>query len=91
MENLVLAKSADLEKMIQAAVKTELENFSRWFEKQIDDNDKMLTRDETMKYLNISSSTLYRWTKDGVIKSHGIGDRVYYKLSDVKSSLVRTN
>ena len=91
MESLVLTKSAELEKMIQAAVKTELQNFSRWFEKQIEDNDKMLTRDETMKYLNISPSTLTRWTKDGNIQSHGIGNRVYYKLSDVKAALLKIN
>ena len=91
MENLVLTKSVELEKMIQAAVKSELENFSRWFEKQIQDNDKMLTRDEAMKFLSVSSSTLSRWTKNGEIPAHGKGNRVYYKLSDLKASLVRTN
>lgn len=91
MENLVLTKSSDLEKMIQAAVKAELQNFSRWFEKQIEDNDKTLTREETVKYLDISSTTLYRWTKEGIIKSHGIGSRVYYKLSDVNAALTKIN
>lgn len=91
MENLVLTKSSDLEKMIQAAVKAELQNFSRWFEKQIEDNDKTLTREETVKYLDISSTTLYRWTKEGIIQSHGIGSRVYYKLSDVNAALTKIN
>lgn len=91
MENLVLTKSSDLEKMIQAAVKAELQNFSRWFEDQIEDNDKTLTREETVKYLDISSTTLYRWTKEGVIQSYGIGSRVYYKLSDVNAALIKIN
>lgn len=91
MENLIVVQPAELEKMIQAALKTELQNFSRWFEKRIESNDKMLTRDETMKYLNISPTTLYRWTKDGHIQSHGIGVRVYYKLSDVKDALLKIN
>ena len=66
-------------------------NIANQVEKQIQDNDKMLTRDEAMKFLSVSSSTLSRWTKNGEIPAHGKGNRVYYKLSDLKASLVRTN
>jgi predicted site-specific integrase-resolvase len=44
---------------------------------------ELLTRKETFTLLAIDPSTLHRWTKSGKLKSVGIGNRVYYKYSQI--------
>lgn len=46
-----------------------------------------LTRQEVKEMLSIDLSTLSRWTKDGKLKAYGIGNRVYYKRSEVEDTL----
>ncbi len=43
----------------------------------------LLTRNEAKDFLNISLPTLNNWTKKGMIKSYGIGGRVYYKKNEI--------
>lgn len=52
---------------------------------------KLLTREETAKYLKISLSTLWHWSKKGILPTYGIGNRVYYKRSEIESCLIRIN
>ena len=52
-------------------------------EKQIN----YLSRIEAAKYLNVSPSTLFRWTKQGKIPCYGLGNKVYYKQIDLQESL----
>ena len=53
------------------------------------DNTKneILTRKQVMKMLDISASTLWRWTESGNLKNLKIGNRVYFIYSDVINSL----
>ena len=53
-----------------------------------EDPDKLMTRDEAAKFLKITPSTLHRWTKNKRLKSYGIEGKVYYKKSEILSSLV---
>lgn len=46
---------------------------------------QLLTRKEVCEFLNISESTLNRWTKDGKLVTHNKGNRVYYQRSDVEN------
>jgi|TARA_R110000822_G_scaffold160212_4_gene300424 predicted DNA-binding transcriptional regulator AlpA len=50
-------------------------------------NDELLTRDETCKFLSIDSSTLWAWTNKGKVKAYGIGNRRYYKRSELLECL----
>ena len=52
---------------------------------------ELLTREETAKYLKISLSTLWHWSKKEILPSYGIENRVYYKRSEVESGLIRVN
>lgn len=47
-----------------------------------------LTRKETCAILKINLSTLWSWTKKGKLTSYGIGNRVYYKQSEVSDALI---
>ena len=49
---------------------------------------ELITRDETMILLSISSATLSRWQGDGTLQAYSIKGRVYFKFSEVIDSLV---
>ena len=51
--------------------------------------EPIFTRDQAANYLQIDLSTLNRWTKNGKIESYGIGNRVYYKRTDIEKSFVK--
>ncbi len=50
-------------------------------------NDDLLTREQTCKLLHIDSSTLWHWTNKGKVQAYGIGNRRYYKRSEILDSL----
>lgn len=43
-----------------------------------------LTRNEVCKLLKIDLSTLHRWRKDGTLTAYGLGNRVYFKRSEIE-------
>jgi excisionase family DNA binding protein len=47
-----------------------------------------LTRKEAADFLKCDLSTIHNWTKKRRLKSYGIGNRVYYKRSEIESALV---
>ena len=52
-------------------------------------NDELLTREQTCKYLQIDSSTLWHWTNKSKVKAYGIGNRRYYKRSELFSESLK--
>jgi hypothetical protein len=52
------------------------------------DSDVLMSRQETIDFLKIDSSTLWSWTNKGKIDCYGIGNRRYYKKVDVLNSLI---
>jgi excisionase family DNA binding protein len=46
-----------------------------------------LTRNEVAELLKISLVTVHNWSKQGVLKSYGIGNRVYFKRSDIELAI----
>lgn len=51
----------------------------------------LLTRQETSAYLKINLSTLWHWQKKGLIPSYSVGNRVYFKLSEINEALTKIN
>ncbi|WP_461449801.1 helix-turn-helix domain-containing protein [Mucilaginibacter sp.] len=45
--------------------------------------DGFLTRAETLKFLKISSPTLQRYQKSGLLPYHKVGRKVYFKKTDL--------
>ncbi|MFL9845125.1 helix-turn-helix domain-containing protein [Flavobacterium rhizosphaerae] len=58
---------------------------------QKSDDDQLLNRTETAKLLGISTVTLWEWTNKSKLKSYGIGNKVYYKKSEVIAALKPLN
>jgi len=84
-EDLPKAMETILEKLSTLVV--ELESIKQNFRPK--EPIELLTREETAKYLKVSLTTLWHWSKKGILKSYGIGNRVYYKRSEVEASLQR--
>jgi len=75
-----------LQTAIAENVKCQLEELKKSFQPKTP--DEFLSRKATAKLLGINLSTLYLWTKKGVLQSYGISGKVYYKRSEVESSLI---
>ncbi|AJW63667.1 helix-turn-helix domain-containing protein [Elizabethkingia anophelis] len=80
----------ELENLIKESVRDELEKMKSNLS-NTSEQEKILTRSETARLLDIDPSSLWRWTKKGKIKAFGIENRVYYYLSDINKALIPIN
>ncbi|MCT3906597.1 helix-turn-helix domain-containing protein [Elizabethkingia anophelis] len=80
----------ELENLIKESVKDVLEKIESNLA-NTSEQEKILTRSETARLLDIDPSSLWRWTKKGKIKAFGIENRVYYYLSDINKALSPIN
>ncbi len=87
---IVQTTEQELEELISDSLKSQLEKIKQELSNNSEE-DKILTREQTAKLLDIDLSSLWRWTKEGKIKAHGISNRVYYYLSDIYSALTPIN
>lgn len=76
-----------LKELINEGIKNQLENFKK--DLQIQNNDELLSREQTCKFLQIDSSTCYHWTNKGKITAYGIGNRRYYKKAELLKCLIQ--
>ncbi|MFV5694006.1 helix-turn-helix domain-containing protein [Flavobacterium sp. LB3P122] len=74
------------EELIKSTVKEQIDELKQSLNK--DNQDELLTREETYKLLKIDSSTLWAWTKMGKLKVYGIANRRYYKRNEVLDCLI---
>ena len=49
---------------------------------------ELLTRNEVSKLLKCNLGTLHNWVKKGKLMPYGIGNRVYFKCSEIESVLI---
>lgn len=47
-------------------------------------DEKMFTREEVCAKFDVSETTLWRWSKDGIINRKKIGNRIYYSETEIK-------
>jgi hypothetical protein len=58
---------------------------------KLKEEESLLTKKEAASFLSISMSTLGLWCRKGLLNSFGIGGRVYFKQSEIMSSLISLN
>jgi excisionase family DNA binding protein len=49
---------------------------------------ELLTRNEVAELLKVDLSTIHNWCKKNKLIPFGIGNRIYFKRSDIESALV---
>ena len=54
---------------------------------QVQQND-LIVRKEALELLNISSSTLWLYEKEGKIQGYGVKGKRYYKRSEILKSII---
>ena len=77
----------DLKQLIKEAIQQERASY----EESLSNNevDRLNSREKTAKdILDVDLSTLHRWTQQGKIKAHAIGNRIYYKDSSIEEALI---
>jgi hypothetical protein len=75
-----------LQQLIGTTVKKELQEIQKDLQ-SMNDNEELLTREETCHFLKIDPSTLWAWTNKQKVNAYGIGARRYYKRSELIKSL----
>lgn len=77
----------DLKQLIKEAIQEELASFEESLSHT--ELDRLNSRKKTAKKIfDVNLSTLHRWTQQGRIKAHAIGNRIYYKDSSIEEALV---
>ncbi|MDR7208408.1 helix-turn-helix domain-containing protein [Flavobacterium piscis] len=87
--NSIIVHNIDVlqfEELLKSTVKEQFDNFKK--SSPQNNEEELLTREETYKLLKIDSSTLWAWTKKGKIKAYGIANRRYYKRSEILECLI---
>ncbi len=50
---------------------------------KVDASQELLTAKKVEDILGISATTRWRWEKKGILKSHRIGGKRYYRFSEI--------
>ncbi|MCA0933092.1 helix-turn-helix domain-containing protein [Lutimonas saemankumensis] len=85
MRNSILLQEItpnQLSELIDKSIKVHFDQFKKELQKK-DFEDELLSRAETSKLLKIDLSTLWHWTNKGKVKAYGIGNKRYYKRSEI--------
>lgn len=86
MERILFEGSSPEEFIAKLCLKFN-EIISNLVDNPIQEPEKLLTREETAKFLKVSLPTLNNWTKAGVLTPRYLGRRVYYKKSEIINNL----
>ena len=49
--------------------------------------EEYLTKNEAAELLKVNPSTIFNWTSKGILKSYGLGGRIYYKRSEIEECI----
>lgn len=93
MIQLINVSTAELVNLITEKVKEqfhEVINAPSEKNNQINDSE-FLTRKETAKLFNVSLATLHDWNNNKTIKPYKMGNRTYYKRSELLETLFNSN
>ena len=84
--NIVVISEDNLRNLIKEEIETAL---SRINSKKV--SKKLMTAEETCKYLRIHPSTLFRWKKEGKILPQRMGKRIYFNEEDIKKEMKKND
>ena len=79
----------ELANLISESVRTQIQELvnASTKEQPKTEND-LLSRKETADFFKVSVVSIHTWMKDGIIKPYKIGNRTYFKKSELLNALV---
>jgi hypothetical protein len=87
MDNSVLIHNATVDEICEKICKAVLEEILKQKTQSSPDEEEHYTRKETAKKLRISLPTLNTYTKNGLLKSYSIGNRILYSKMEVEEAI----
>ena len=76
----------ELENRICNRFKSEIDKLKSGF--QLKQPTEYFTRTQVKERFDVDMSTIHNWTKSGKLRAYGIGNRIYYKRSEVEQALI---
>lgn len=83
MHNLILTPISVDELTEKIALKTMELLKQKKQDEFFDNSEDLITRENACEFLSINKTSLWKHTKSGKLKSYGLGNRVYYKKSEL--------
>lgn len=80
--SIIVIDSEDLMEFVKEVFEEAKENAVE--KNQIEVSKRLLSREEVMEELGVSSTTLWRWGKSGYLKPIHHGSKVMYRESDIE-------
>ena len=90
MSNVTQLHNATPEQITDAilkGVKQQLEELKKQYQPK--EPEEYLSRAEVAEMLKVDISTVHNWSRSGKLQRHGIGNRVYFKRSEVERAIIQ--
>jgi hypothetical protein len=82
----------ELAYLISESVKTQIQELVNATNKeQTKDENDLLSRKETAEFFKVSLVSIHAWMKDGIIKPYKVGNRTYFKKSELINVVESSN
>ena len=82
----------EFKELISESVKNQFNALSSQSKEHVKDEQKeFLTRKETAKIFNVSLVTIHDWQKNGILKVYKMGNRSFFKYSELLETLYNSN
>lgn len=88
---LLQISTEELTFLIKEGIKPELEILFKKCLRDLSNDNDFLSRVDTANYFGVSLPTIHDWTKKGIIKPYKMGNRTYFKKSDLVAKLLSSN
>jgi excisionase family DNA binding protein len=82
-----MTEQRNLETLIEKSVLKALENHTS--KNSTKAQKEYYTRKELAELFNCSLSSIYNWTSKGKLTAYGIGNRIMYRVDEVKDALIK--
>ncbi|MCF8435181.1 MAG: helix-turn-helix domain-containing protein [Crocinitomicaceae bacterium] len=82
----------EFKELISESVKNQFNALSSQSRESVKDEQKeFITRKETAKLFNVSLVTIHDWQKNGILKVYKMGNRSFFKYSELLETLYNSN
>lgn len=86
---LYVVNPEELKQLITNCLKEQIDTLKKEFAPK--EPNEFLSRSETMSLLKISSFCLHNWMNKGILKHYKVGNRTYFKRSDIEEKIMNSN
>jgi hypothetical protein len=82
----------EFKELISESVKSQFNALSSQSKECVKDEQKeFITRRETAKLFNVSLVTIHEWQNNGILKVYKMGNRSFFKYSELLETLYNSN